>query len=104
LTHVATLASEFLWRPSKRADECATHSLAVAEARRVRDLFDRMRTFFQHYSGDLDAKGFDGLGRRLARLLSERARELTHAEVRGCSEVLQREFGLEILSRVGERR
>jgi hypothetical protein len=42
---VATVASEFLWRPSEHADECATHPLAVAEAGRIRHLFGEERAW-----------------------------------------------------------
>jgi hypothetical protein len=42
---VATVALEFLWRPSEHADECATHPLAVAEAGRIRHLFGEERAW-----------------------------------------------------------
>ena len=103
-THVvATVASEFLWRPSERPDECTTHPLAVAEAGRIRQLFDRMGAFFEHHASDFYAQRFHSLCGRLARLLSERTRELPHAEMRGCSEFLRRELGTKVLPRVGER-
>jgi hypothetical protein len=103
-THVVvTVAAEFLWWLSEHADECTTHPFAVAETCRVRELFDRMGAFFEHHTSDLYAQRFDRLCRRVARLSSERARKLTDAEMRSCSEFLDGKVGTKILPCVGER-
>jgi hypothetical protein len=59
----AALASDFLWRPSERADEGTTHPFALAEAGRVRHPLERVGTFFEHHVSDFDSQGFDGLCR-----------------------------------------
>jgi len=92
-----------LWRPPECADKCTTHPLAVAEAGRLRHLFDGMGAFFEHHGSDFHAERFDGLCGRLARLLSEGAGELTHAEVCSGSELVHGQLGSKILPREGER-
>ena len=100
---VTPVASEFLWRPSEHADECATHPLAVAETGRICHLFDGMRAVFEHHPRDLYTQRFDRLCGRLARLLPEGTRKLSHAQMRGCREFVDREVGTKILPCVGER-
>src|SRR5438094_10306210 len=61
-----------------------------------------MGTFFEHHARDFYSQRFDGPCGRLARLLSERACELTHAEMRGCGEFFHGELRTKILPRVRE--
>ena len=79
------------------------HGLALAEAGLVRHLLDGMRAFFEHHASHFEPQRFDGLCRRLAGLLSERARELTHAEMRRCGEFFHGEVRTKMLPRVRER-
>ena len=87
---VATVASELLWRPSEHANKCTTHPLPVAEAGRVRQLLGRVGAFFEHHASDFCTQRLHSLGGRLTRLLSERARELTNAQMRSCGKFLDR--------------
>jgi hypothetical protein len=80
-----------------RAHEGSTHTVTVTKTRFSSDEVDGVSTLLYHQSGCFDAEPFNRFGRRLTRLRTKRTAELTWTEVRGVGELVDRQWGIEVI-------
>jgi hypothetical protein len=99
----ARSAPYHLWRLAEGAQERAPHPFAIAKAGIARHHFNGMQARLEHQTRCLDAQMLDRLCRRLARLRPERTAELPWTSMGRFRKLLDRQFGMKILFRIGER-
>src|ERR1700757_208402 len=80
-----------------RAHEGSTHTVTVTKTRFSSDEVDGVSTLLYHQSGCFDAEPFNRFGRRLTRLRTKRTAELTWTEMRGVGELVDRQWGIEVI-------
>jgi hypothetical protein len=87
-----------------RPDESAAHTLPVAEACLLRDVFDGTPALLEQVFRRFQSQRHDRLGGRRASLGSEDTRELSGAEAGGARKVFDLERHAQILFRIGQGR
>src|SRR5258707_8258072 len=96
----ARVSPDHLRRLSEGAQEGAAHAVAIGKTRLPGDDVDRMAALLHHHASSFDAQVLDRLGRRLAGLGAERTAELTRAQMRCVSKLLNRQRRSEISLRI----
>jgi hypothetical protein len=89
-TFYARVSPHDLGRLPKRAQEGATHAIAVAKTRLARHDVDWVPALFHHQPGGLYAQVLHSPGRRRACLSVKGAAELSRAEMRRLRELTDR--------------
>jgi hypothetical protein len=90
-------AAECLRSSTDHAKKSSTHTVTVTKSGFPGDDVDRVSTLFYHKSGGLNAKLLNRFGRRLTRLRAKCAAELAWTKMRGVGELLDRQWGMEVI-------